>query len=86
MFPPGRARLTASPVPITSPIDAITMGIVLVAFRAASAEGVPLVTMTSTLRRASPAGFCPRHWFLGLLGWAALAQEHSGVKLLNCSR
>src|SRR6516162_9006040 len=31
-FPPGRARLTASPVPITSPTDAITMGIVLVAF------------------------------------------------------
>jgi len=36
-FPPGRARLTASPVPITSPTDAITMGIVLVAFRAALA-------------------------------------------------
>jgi len=31
------------------------MGIVLVAFRAASAEGVPLVTMTSTLRRTSSA-------------------------------
>src|SRR6516165_10186663 len=43
------------PVPITSPTDAITMGIVLVAFRAATAEGVPLVTMTSTLRRTSSA-------------------------------
>src|SRR5262249_29050770 len=54
-LPPGRARLSGSLVPITSPTDAITMGIVLVAFRAASAEGVPLVTMTSTLRRTSSA-------------------------------
>ena len=53
-FPPGRARSAASPLPIGSPLEAITMGIVLVAFLAAIADGVPRVTIRSTLRRRVP--------------------------------
>jgi hypothetical protein len=38
-LPPGRARLVTKPPPIGSPMPAKTIGIVEVAFFAASAEG-----------------------------------------------
>jgi len=49
MFTPGRAKLATSPVPTASALNAITMGIAVVAFLAACAAGVVSVTMTSTL-------------------------------------
>ena len=54
-FPPGRGRLMTRPVPIGSPVSAITIGISRVACFAATAVGVNQVTMTSTLRRTSSA-------------------------------
>src|SRR5215831_20986400 len=49
-FPPGRARLSANPVPIISPQNAQTIGISRVACLAAVAVGVNQVTITLTLR------------------------------------
>ena len=46
-FPPGRARLATRPSPMGSPTLIITMGIVSVAFRAATAAGVGAATMMS---------------------------------------
>ena len=40
-LPPGRARLATKPAPTGSPAFAITMGMVVVAFFAANAGGVP---------------------------------------------
>src|SRR3989440_9215896 len=54
-FPPGRGRLATSPVPIGSPVSAMTIGISCVACLAARAVGVNQVTITSTLRRTSSA-------------------------------
>jgi hypothetical protein len=54
MFPPGRLRLGTKPVPSGSP-DIMTIGISLVAFCAASAQGVYTATMTSTLRVTNSA-------------------------------
>jgi hypothetical protein len=59
MLPPGRAMLVTSPVATASPLIAMTMGIVRVAFCAALAAGVLCVTMTSTLRRTSSAYAVP---------------------------
>ena len=59
MFPPGRARLAMKPAAIGSPTAAMTIGMVLVVFRAASVDSVPAVKMTSTLlwtRSAASAG------------------------------
>jgi hypothetical protein len=53
MLPPGRARLATMPRRTGSSPVAITTGMVLVAFFAASAATVPLVTSTSTLRAIS---------------------------------
>ena len=55
MFPPGRARLATTPLSTGSPIAPMTTGIVVRARLAASAAGVPPVTMTSTLSRISSA-------------------------------
>jgi hypothetical protein len=48
MLPPGRARFETTPVLTASPMAPITIGMVLVARFAASAAGVPQVTITST--------------------------------------
>ena len=40
-LPPGRARLATKPAPTGSPAFVITMGMVVVAFFAANADGVP---------------------------------------------
>ena len=53
MFPPGRARLGTSPVPTGSPLNAMTIGIVLVSFLAARTAGPPVATIMSTLRRTN---------------------------------
>ena len=53
-FPPGRAKLEISPAPTGSPAD-MTIGMELVALRAASAAGVPHATITSTGRLTSSA-------------------------------
>jgi len=50
-LPPGCARLAARPRLTWSVPVAMTIGIFVVARRAASAAAVPLVTITSTLRR-----------------------------------
>ena len=50
-LPPGRASEATRPVPTRSPAPAITIGMTFVAFFAAMDDGVPLVTMTSTLSR-----------------------------------
>lgn len=55
LLPPGRARLFTRPLPIGSPMVAITMGIVVVAICAARAAGVPCTTITSGFSRTSPA-------------------------------
>jgi len=55
MLPPGRASWATTPGPIGSPIAAITIGMLWVAFFAASAAGVPLVTMRSTPAATSSA-------------------------------
>src|SRR5262245_44457061 len=53
MFPPGCERFGTT---INgSPIAAMTMGVDDVAFFAARTAGVPLVTITSTLRRSNSA-------------------------------
>ncbi len=60
-LPPGRARLATRPAAIGSAMVAITIGIVAVALRAASAAGVPIVTMASTFSATSSsaiAGKC----------------------------
>jgi hypothetical protein len=62
IFPPGFAKLATT---ISgSPIAAMTMGVVVVAFFAARTAGVPLVTITSTFKRtksvASSANRSPR--------------------------
>ena len=54
-LPPGRARLATRPAPTGSPAFAITMGMVVVAFFAANAAGVPETTIRSTLRRTRSA-------------------------------
>src|SRR5262249_25457216 len=55
IFPPGRARLSMSPSPTGSRKLVVTMGMVPVAFLAANVACVDVATMTSTLRRTSPA-------------------------------
>jgi hypothetical protein len=52
-FSLGRARLATRPAATGSADDAFTMGMVSVACIVASAPGVPVVTMTSGLRRTS---------------------------------
>src|SRR5262245_53793391 len=52
-FPPGRGRLSTSPVAMGSVTSIKTMGIVLVAFLAATAAGVLGAMITLTLRRTS---------------------------------
>jgi len=47
-LPPGRARLVTIPPPIGSPVVTMTIGMLLVAFRAARAPGFEPTTMTST--------------------------------------
>ena len=54
-LPPGRARLATKPAPTGSPAFVITMGMVVVAFLAANAGGVPVTTIRSTLRRTRSA-------------------------------
>ena len=54
-LPPGRARLATRPTPTGSPTLAITMGMVVVAFFAANADGPPVTTIRSTLRRTRSA-------------------------------
>lgn len=54
-LPPGRARLAIRPAPTGSPTFAITMGMVVVAFFAANAGGLPATTIRSTLRRIKSA-------------------------------
>ena len=49
MFPPGRARLVMMPCATGSPTPVMTTGIVPAACLAASAAGVPLVRIRSTL-------------------------------------
>ena len=60
MLPPGLARPSTSPVASASPEIAITIGIVVVAFFAASVAGVPPVTSRSTLERTISPASCPR--------------------------
>ena len=48
MFPPGCARLATNPAPTGSALDAMTMGMVLVACLAARAAAVVPATMMST--------------------------------------
>jgi len=55
MLPPGRARLATRLFPTGSPAVANTIGMVDVACFEAITAGVPDVTMTSTLSRASSA-------------------------------
>jgi len=54
-FPPGLAKLETNPSSTGSAAAAKTMGIVLLAFLAASIATRELVTMTSTLRRTTSA-------------------------------
>ena len=68
ILPPGRARLATRPAPTGSPEFAITMGTVVVAFFAANADGSPVITIKSTLRRSKSAvssgnrsRFCPEN-------------------------
>ena len=61
MLPPGWARLVTKPAARGSPVGAITIGIVVVAFFAASTAGVRLATMTFTFILAnSVAIWCAR--------------------------
>src|SRR5262249_55349428 len=55
MFPPGRTSLVTMPTATGSPIEAMTMGIVVVAPLAARLPGVPWVTIRSTWERTSSA-------------------------------
>jgi hypothetical protein len=55
MFPPGRGRLSTSPVTTGSPTLVITMGMVLVACFAASTAGVVDTSMTSSLSPTNSA-------------------------------
>src|SRR5262249_53310069 len=64
-LPPGRARLATKPEPTGSAAVAITIGMAVVAFFAADADGFPAVTIRSTFRRTrsaassdSVSGFC----------------------------
>src|SRR5438874_5782199 len=57
IFPPGRARLGTSRARTGSPIEIMTMGIVVVACLAAKLAGVPKVAMTSTGRRTSDIAY-----------------------------
>ena len=54
-LPPGRARLATRPSPTGSPAFAITMGMEVVAFFAANADGPDVATIRSTLRRTKSA-------------------------------
>ena len=64
-LPLGRARFSTSPSPTGSPADANTIGMTDVACLAARTDGVPCVTITSTLSRTSSVAisasrsFCP---------------------------
>src|SRR5213595_2696236 len=55
MFPPGRLRLATSPISTGSLGKIMTMGMLLVAFFAASAADPAGATITSTLRRTNSA-------------------------------
>ena len=54
MFPPGRARLDTTPSPTGSPLNAMTIGTVVVARFAAHTAG-PKAMITSTLLATSSA-------------------------------
>ena len=54
-LPPGRARLVTKPAPTGSAGFVITMGMVVVAFFAANADGVSGTIIRSTLRRTNSA-------------------------------
>ena len=54
-FPPGRSRLATISLATGSPVDAITMGIVLVALMAAYVASVLWATITSTWSRTISA-------------------------------
>ena len=54
-LPPGRARLVTKPTLTGSPGFAITMGMFVVAFLAANADGVSVPTIRSTFRRTRSA-------------------------------
>src|SRR6186713_893680 len=60
MLPPGREKLGTRPAATGLPLDANTIGIVLVARLAASEPGVPAVTITSGLRRTNSAAKAAR--------------------------
>ena len=62
-LPPGRARLATKPSPTGSPAFVITMGIEVVAFFAANANGTPVTTIKSTLRRTNSAARLGRRSF-----------------------
>src|SRR5262245_35414193 len=55
-FPPGRARLATTPAPTGSPTAVKTIGMVLVACRAAIAAGVVTGGPTDTLGRIMAEG------------------------------
>ncbi len=54
MFPPGRARFETTPFPTGSPLNAMTIGMVLVA-RFAAHDAGPKAMITSTLLATSSA-------------------------------
>ena len=54
-LPLGRARFSTSPLPTGSPADANTIGMTDAACFAARTDGVPCVTITSTLSRTNSA-------------------------------
>jgi hypothetical protein len=54
-LPPGRARVATMPVRTESPAAAKAIGMAEVACLAARIDGVPYVTMISTLRRTNSA-------------------------------
>ena len=57
-FASGRGDAATSWVTTGSSSETITMGIVLVAARAASIAGAPMATMTATFRRVSSSACC----------------------------
>lgn len=94
-FPPGRARLATMPSRTGSWLIAITMGIVPVAFLAATAAEEPRVTMTSGLSAAAyvkpdphppPPGLGRADTVCASYAYAVFRRARSGTKWISIRR
>ena len=85
-LPPGRARLSTSPLPTGSPAAEKTIGIVAVACFEATISGVPEVTIISTLRRANSAAISAARSLRPSVQRYSIAIVRPSIQESSCNR